>query len=250
MREAQILSRRDRDLNSPQQFYRAMGVSLVAHAIAALLIVLTSLWTYRPKLIVPGYRVALVSPEQLKPHSLLEPEKPKPEKPRMKTPAEKPTAKAEPAVKKKIISEAKKIVPKKEIEKAPPPKKEKIAPPAKEKPKREDTGAAPRKTVVTEGVPFPYLWFLKVLERKVQENWITHGIDVSGRRGDPVVRFKILRDGSVTGLTLEKSSGSVALDASALEAVTNAAPFPPLPDGYPNSFLGVHFGFNYEQRER
>ena len=47
-----------------------------------------------------------------------------------------------------------------------------------------------------------------------------------------------------------KQTWHVALDASSLEAVTNAAPFPPLPDGYSNSFLGVHFGFNYEQRER
>jgi len=232
---------------------RSIGVSAVVHATLILVMALYSLWSYKPKIILPGYTVNLVTPETLKPHSLLEPEKPAPKKPRMKKKSyPKKKKKKRLVAKKKIKTKAKKIVPKKKRKKPLPAEKKRVREPVSKKKlrKKQDSASAPKKTIVTEGQAFPYMWYLKIIERKVQESWITHGIDITGMRENPVVRFRVQKNGAVAGLTIEKSSGSVPLDASALEAVTRAQPFPPLPEGYKGDSLGVHFGFSYEQRER
>ncbi len=50
--------------------------------------------------------------------------------------------------------------------------------------------------------------------------------------GQVIVAFAINTDGGVSGLKVAGSSGFSALDASALDAVASAAPFPPLPEAY------------------
>jgi protein TonB len=57
--------------------------------------------------------------------------------------------------------------------------------------------------------------------------------------------FEIGRDGTVTGLKVEKSSGNALYDQAALRAITDATPLPPLPDDFKESSLRVHLGFNY-----
>lgn len=49
--------------------------------------------------------------------------------------------------------------------------------------------------------------------------------------GEVLVRFVVLRDGSVKATGIAKSSGAAILDKAALDAVGRAAPFPPIPDG-------------------
>ena len=60
-----------------------------------------------------------------------------------------------------------------------------------------------------------------------------------------VVIVTILRDGSLLDSRLHMKSGSDAWDASAIAAVKNAAPFEPLPKGYPRTSVEVHFHFEY-----
>lgn len=270
MKQAQTLSPRERDLNTPDQLLRSLGLSAVAHLVFILLIALASGLSAKKQPIVPSpYMVKLITPKEAKPRSLLEPSKPKPPPPVVKKTPElvKKEMKRKAAPKKKAVSKGKKIVPikKKEYEPkketAPEPKKEIIPEPVKEAPapppKKEippvkepaPVKEQPAKTVITEGTYFPYVWYLKIVERKVDESWVTHGVDISGKRADPVVRFSIARDGSVFGLTMERSSGSQPLDQTAVEAVRGAAPFPPLPDDYKEEFLVLHFGFSYEQRQ-
>jgi protein TonB len=47
-----------------------------------------------------------------------------------------------------------------------------------------------------------------------------------------VVRAVIASDGKLVSATVSMESGSKAWDAAALSAVTRAAPFPPLPQGF------------------
>ena len=57
--------------------------------------------------------------------------------------------------------------------------------------------------------------------------------DGQARDGNqPQVVFEIGRDGKVSGLEVEKSSGNPLYDQAALRAVTEATPFPPLPDDF------------------
>jgi len=61
-----------------------------------------------------------------------------------------------------------------------------------------------------------------------------------------VVLFEIARDGQVTGSKVEQSSGNSWYDQSALRAIVEANPFPPLPEGFPGQSLRVHFGFDFK----
>jgi protein TonB len=251
MRQTQSLVRRDRDLNSSKQFIRSIGISAVAHAAFILGLVLFAQWSYKPNIIVPGYTVDLVS-MQKKPGSLLDPSPvkgpPKKKKPQVKKKPYKKIKKKKTTKVKKKTSKAKKIVPKKKV--VPKPSKKKVAPKPKKTPPKpvvEPTPSGGQQSIVTEGDPFTHLWYLKIVERKVRDNWITHGLDAVGQQQNPLVHFTISRDGQVTSMKLEKSSGNEELDRSALAAVREAQPFPQLPDDFKSDSLGIHYEFSYEQ---
>lgn len=251
-REKQTLRPRAKDQNSSGEFARSVALSIFLHILCVAVIYLLGMRTAQPKMVVPGYKVDLVSLSK-KPSSLLTEKKSakkkrsvKKKSPKKKKVKSRPKKKR--TVKKK--SHKKKIVPKKTKTKKARPKKE-VAPRAKQKPKKVKQEAKenrPKSSSMTGGVEFPYMWYLKIIERKVNENWITHGLDVSGMRRDPTVSFMIERNGEVSSLVLEKSSGSAALDRSALDAVSGSAPFPPLPSEYKNALLPVFFSFSYQQR--
>lgn len=59
--------------------------------------------------------------------------------------------------------------------------------------------------------------------------------------------FRIGRDGTVTLARLEDGSGIAFFDQTAMRALQSATPLPPLPAGYDGEWLGVHFGFEYQQ---
>ena len=88
---------------------------------------------------------------------------------------------------------------------------------------------------------FPFAWYLRQVQSKIGEKW-----DVHARDGiQPQIVFEIARDGKIRGLAVEKSSGNPLYDQAAMRAITEAAPFPPLPDDFKESMLRVHLGFNY-----
>jgi periplasmic protein TonB len=53
----------------------------------------------------------------------------------------------------------------------------------------------------------------------------------NGPRGEVVVRFTVLADGRVSGVSIGSSSGNAAVDQAGLATVSRAAPFPPIPPG-------------------
>jgi protein TonB len=283
-----MISRSD-DSATPAQLVFALCLSALAHMAFFAALVWFSMWSPKHKIIVPGYKVDLVTLAPSRPADLLppgppsepvEPEKPKPAEPEKPKPVDEPPVsepkvksapppvkktKAEPKVLEKNAEAPKKIMAKAEDH----PKKEKKseeAEPAKTKPvppiEKASIPPGPRGTssppprpsnggggLVTEGLAFPHTWYLQIIERKANENWTTHGIIISGKKADPVVRFNILKNGKVDGLELERSSGNAALDESALAAITRASPFPQLPPDYESGHLTVHFSFTYEQRD-
>jgi protein TonB len=62
-----------------------------------------------------------------------------------------------------------------------------------------------------------------------------------------VITFDILRDGSVKNPQIAQRSGNSTLDYSALRAVMDAAPFPPLPPQYSGSSTNVELRFRAQQ---
>lgn len=85
------------------------------------------------------------------------------------------------------------------------------------------------------------------LKRRIAERWyppiaFTYG-GLYG--GVTVLRFRIALDGTLTGPELVSGAEHSSLDTAAINAVTLAAPFRALPDGFPEAHLEVTFSFHY-----
>jgi len=92
---------------------------------------------------------------------------------------------------------------------------------------------------------FPFTYYLKQLQNKITQAWTPpRGAAAGGER--VIVLFEIDREGQIKDPSVEKSSGNAIYDQSALRAVIEASPFPPLPQGFPGRSLRVHFGFEFK----
>jgi periplasmic protein TonB len=107
------------------------------------------------------------------------------------------------------------------------------------------TGAVTTGDVSLDGADFPFAYYIATVRRKIATNW-----QVPGGSSEAIhcrVYFRVARSGSIDGASVESSSGNFLFDQAALRAVVQANPLPPLPGGFPDSYLGVHFSFAYEE---
>ncbi len=85
--------------------------------------------------------------------------------------------------------------------------------------------------------------YLVTMLQLVQSNW--------GARqqvgGEALVVFRIQRDGRLTDIELERSSGFPALDLTAQRALFLTQKVPPLPPAFPDDHLTVHLRFEYRR---
>lgn len=139
---------------------------------------------------------------------------------------------------------------KKKVEEKPQPKLKEIPQPVPAAaPAAVPAAVAPAPAQSTVIVPdvndFPFLYYLTIIQTNVSANW---KIEYEGTvHQKVVVFFKIDKNGKVYDSKVEKSSGISFLDQSALRAVLLSSPFPPLPDEYNGTFLGIHFGFEFKK---
>lgn len=96
-----------------------------------------------------------------------------------------------------------------------------------------------------ETAKFPFTYYVNQIRKKIVENWLWS----KNYPGElkTVVYFKILRSGEIEGLTLKESSKNKFYDNICLRAVEVSAPFPPLPEGFKEDYLGVYFEFRYRE---
>jgi protein TonB len=89
--------------------------------------------------------------------------------------------------------------------------------------------------------------YADLVVKRVTEKWQTSGM--AGMHSAPmvIVTFDILRDGSVRNSQIAQRSGNATVDSSALRAVMDAAPFPPLPQGYERNEANVELHFQLQQ---
>ncbi|MBN3926353.1 TonB family protein [Nostoc sp. NMS4] len=83
--------------------------------------------------------------------------------------------------------------------------------------------------------------YLNKLKQRVQQQWLP-GISQSNRR--TVLNFTINRSGEVSNLNILQTSGFHVTDEVALNAIQRAAPFAPLPTGYPKKYINIEFTFD------
>lgn len=93
---------------------------------------------------------------------------------------------------------------------------------------------------------FEFTYYLIALRNRIGQNWTAPaGVSPGGNPAHAVIYFQIGRDGKVTNAKVEESSGVAFFDQSALRAVLISDPVAPLPLGYTNPTLGVHFAFEF-----
>jgi TonB family protein len=85
--------------------------------------------------------------------------------------------------------------------------------------------------------------YVVLLNNRIFSNW-NRQAEVPGL---VVIKFTILRDGTLTAVSVEQGSGYQALDFNARRAVELTRQLTPLPDGYPNPTLTVHLKFPYQR---
>jgi len=94
-----------------------------------------------------------------------------------------------------------------------------------------------------EAAKFPYTYYLNLIREKVGKNWRW---PTSSTNKKTIIYFRVLKDGTVSEIKTKKSSDDEFFDLAALRAVEFSAPFPPLPPGFPEEYLGVYFEFSFQ----
>lgn len=103
---------------------------------------------------------------------------------------------------------------------------------------------------VGAGNPFGtrFGWYGQLIIQRIAEKWQTQHLDPQLQSAPVViVGFQIQRDGSIRDVRLMQRSGNYALDVSAQRAVLEAAPFPPLPDGFDRNWATVEIQFQFKR---
>lgn len=140
------------------------------------------------------------------------------------------------------------VKPKPEPRKPAPREEERPSPdaPAAALPYAAVGNAGLRGQLAVDAADFEFTYYLLLVRNRIASSWSPPaGLATGGRPVRCVVRFRIERDGSVTGAQLESPSGVDFFDRSATRAVLLSDPLPPLPLGFGGGGLGVHFGFEY-----
>ena len=91
------------------------------------------------------------------------------------------------------------------------------------------------------GTPAPISAYLKELHRRIKHAWTPP----SGVTRSAEVLFRIKHNGSLVSIKIIQSSGDETIDESALQAISECAPFKALPEAFSPQFLDLQYKFNY-----
>jgi periplasmic protein TonB len=90
-----------------------------------------------------------------------------------------------------------------------------------------------------------YGWYAQQISDRINQKW--NRADVTSRpHARTIIRFTLLRDGSVQNIQTTQQSGSYTLDSSAERAVRDAV-LPPFPRGFPSNSISLDVNFELQQ---
>jgi len=133
------------------------------------------------------------------------------------------------------------------VKATPPPKPPKPAPAPKSTPAPEPP---PSNGIGFGDATFGdrYGWYVNAITRAISQNWLKSLVDSRVSRAPRVyLSFEIARNGKISNLGVQQSSGIPSLDRSAQRAVLASDPLPALPPDYRGSNVNVNFYFEYSR---
>ena len=104
----------------------------------------------------------------------------------------------------------------------------------------ENNSSSGTSAIVTDS-DFPYPWYITKLRTKLWENWQAR--DITSKNLRATVRFRILKDGNITSVRIDSSSGNRLFDQSVISTVIEIKKFEPLPGDFKEDFLTIYVEF-------
>lgn len=102
----------------------------------------------------------------------------------------------------------------------------------------------PTNQLKIDAVQFPFAYYLKLLQNRIQENWEPPFQPIDQKKSiNTILNFKVLRNGEISDIAQAHSSGNFLFDQAARRALIQVRQLPPLPEDYPESFLNVQMEF-------
>lgn len=90
--------------------------------------------------------------------------------------------------------------------------------------------------------------YYALLWQKIQNAWIIPSNMADASYGyETVVSITIHKDGAVTGISVEKSSGNIYFDQTAIRAIKRAAPLPPFPPSWLQQRIDIGLKFSCKE---
>lgn len=90
--------------------------------------------------------------------------------------------------------------------------------------------------------------YLARVQTRISEQWVAPPVGAMVEALTVVVQFRLHRDGTVTQISIEKTSGNGYYDDAGRRAVQAASPLPPFPAWLTDSSLDAHFTFSVGQQ--
>jgi len=129
----------------------------------------------------------------------------------------------------------------------PPPTRPPAAGGAETKPADQQTGVRLQGDVLFDTKGFNLDEYARLVKDRCEEHWLIPS-NLRAFQGSVTIVFYITKQGQVTGAKIEVTSGNDSLNISALSAVWESSPFPPLPRGFPAERVGARLVFAYNER--
>jgi TonB family protein len=89
-----------------------------------------------------------------------------------------------------------------------------------------------------------HAWYRDSVAAMLRRNWVRPVLEAREAL-EVTVAFEILRDGTVRNVRIGEASGVQSLDRSALRAVVDASPLPPLPSSWREPAVSAQFLFRW-----
>lgn len=85
--------------------------------------------------------------------------------------------------------------------------------------------------------------YLALVRQRISNSWNAPPLDLTNQAYVVIVQFRLHRDGKVTGVSIEQSSGNEYYDLAGKRAVLSANPLPVFPAEISDSYFDAHFTF-------